>query len=127
MNDIISYFITSLDDQGISFRNPDSDLYFLPFPMRGLYFEIIVQGQFVSILFPMVSDGIQWPEMIRGTDTSDFFLNRQGRPGKRTWNCTDKSFEIDLCGGNTVECQYLCEVVSAVIKEWPSVSSVTSL
>ena len=60
MNDIISYFITSLDDQGISFRNPDSDLYFLPFPMRGLYFEIIVQGQFVSILFPMVSDGIQW-------------------------------------------------------------------
>ena len=99
MNDIISYFITSLDDQGISFRNPDSDLYFLPFPMRGLYFEIIVQGQFVSILFPMVSDGIQWPEMIRGTDTSDFFLNRQGRPGKRTWNCTDKSFEIDLFGG----------------------------
>ena len=99
MNDIISYFITSLDDQGISFRNPDSDLYCLPFPMRGLYFEIIVQGQFVSILFPMVSDGIQWPEMIRGTDTSDFFLNRQGRPGKRTWNCTDKSFEIDLFGG----------------------------
>ena len=65
MNDIISYFITSLDDQGIPFRNPDSDLYFLPFPMRGVYFEIIVQGQFVSILFPMVSDGIQWPEMIR--------------------------------------------------------------
>ena len=110
MNDIISYFITSLDDQGISFRNPDSDLYFLPFPMRGLYFEIIVQGQFVSILFPMVSDGIQWPEMIRGTDTSDFFLNRQGRPGKRTWNCTDKSFEIDLFGGNTVECQYICKI-----------------
>ena len=38
MNDIISYFITSLDDQGISFRNPDSDLYFLPFPMRGVVF-----------------------------------------------------------------------------------------
>lgn len=82
MNDIISYFITSLDDQGIPFRNPDSDFYFLPFPMRGVYFEIIVQGQFVSILFPMVSDGIQWPEMIRGTDTSDFFLNRQGRREK---------------------------------------------
>ena len=110
MNDIISYFITSLDDQGISFRNPDSDLYFLPFPMRGLYFEIIVQGQFVSILFPMVSDGIQWPEMIRGTDTSDFFLNRQGRPGKSTWSRTDKSFEIDLFGRNTVECQYICKI-----------------
>ena len=83
MNDIISYFITSLDDQGIPFRNPDSDFYFLPFPMRGVYFEIIVQGQFVSILFPMVSDGIQRPEMIQSMDASDFFLNCQGRPGKK--------------------------------------------
>ena len=76
MNDVISYFIASLNNQGVSFRNLESDLYFLPFPVRGLYFEIIIQSQLVPILFPMVSDGIQRSEMIRSVDASDFFLNR---------------------------------------------------